>query len=87
MNVFYQKKVGINIIEFWKNIFKMSIPMALCVCIALIIKYFMPINSVGFLIIQILIYVLIYAIFVWKWSMNEYERQLILKPIKKLKRV
>ena len=87
MNVFYQKKVGINIIEFWKNIFKMSIPMALCVCIALIIKYFMPINSVGFLIIQILIYVLIYAIFVWKWSMDEYERQLILKPIKKLKRV
>ena len=87
MNIFYQKKVGINIIEFWKNILKMSIPIVLCVCIALIIKYCMPINSAGILIFQILIYVLIYAIFVWKWSMNEYERQLILKPIKKLKRV
>ena len=86
MNIFYHKKVGINIIKFWKNIFKMSVPIIICICFTIVIKYYMPINSVEILILQILIYTVLYSVFVWRWSMNEYERELIIKPIKKLKR-
>ena len=84
MNIFYHKKVGINIIEFWKNIIKMFIPVIACICIALVIKYFIPIHSNGMLIIQIFIYTLLYCGFVSKWSMNNYERDLVLKPVKKI---
>ena len=86
MNVFYHKKIGINIIEFWKNILKMSIPIVVFVCLAIGIKYFIPINSIPLLILQILIYTALYSAFVWKWSMNDYERELIIKPIRKLKK-
>ena len=84
MNIFYHKKIGINIFEFWKNIFKMSIPMVFVVILAIILKIFIPINSNFILIIQILIYTLVYCFIVYKFSINEYERQLILKPINKL---
>ena len=87
MNIFYHKKIGINIIEFWKNILKMTIPIGICVCIAIIIKIFIPITTIPMLILQILIYSIIYMIFVWKWSMNDYERELILKPLEKIKKV
>ena len=87
MNVFYQKKVGINIIEFWKNILKMSIPIALCVCIAIVIKIFVPITTVPMLILQILVYSIIYSISIWKWAMNDSERELILKPLGRVKQI
>ena len=86
MNVFYHKKIGINIIEFWRNIIKMFIPIIICIIFSIVIKYFVPINSVPLLILQILIYIVLYCIFVWKWSMNSYERELILIPIRKLKK-
>ena len=87
MNVFYQKKVGINIIEFWKNILKMSAPIALCVCVAIVIKIFVPITTVPMLILQILVYSIIYIISIWKWAMNDSERELILKPLGKVKQI
>lgn len=87
MNIFYQKKIGINIVEFWRNILKMSIPIAICVCIAVAIKVFIPISTVPMLILQILVYSSIYIIFVWKWSMNDSEKDLILKPLEKVKQV
>ena len=53
MNIFYQKKIGINIVKFWRNILKMSIPIAICVSIAVAIKVFIPIATVSMLILQV----------------------------------
>ena len=87
MNIFYHKKVGINMIKFWINIFKMFIPMIICIIFAIIIKYFIPINTVLVLLAQIFVYTVLYCALVWKFSMNNYERDLILKPMNKLKRI
>ncbi len=84
MNIFYQKKIGINIIEFWKNVLKMSIPMIFVVALAIILKILIPINSEFILVGQILLYALIYCLVTYKFSINEHEKQLILKPIKKI---
>lgn len=84
MNIFYQKKVGINIIKFWKNILTMSIPMIFVIILAIILKTIVPINSVIVLVAQIILYTLIYCLIVYKFSINEYEKQLILKPINKI---
>lgn len=84
MNIFYQKKIGINIIEFWKNILRMSIPMVFVIILTIIIKIVVPINSDITLIAQILLYTLIYSFAVYKFSINDYEKQLILKPINKI---
>lgn len=87
MNVFYHKKVGINIIKFWKSIFKMFIPMIICIIFAIIIKYFIPINTVLVLLVQIFIYTLLYCILVWHFSMNSYEKDLIKIPMNKIIRI
>ena len=84
MNIFYQKKIGINIIKFWKNILTMSIPMIFVIILAIILKTIVPINSVIVLVAQIVLYTLIYCLIVYKFSINEYEKQLILKPINKI---
>lgn len=84
MNIFYQKKIGINIIKFWKNILTMSIPMIFVIILAIILKTIVPINSVIILVAQIVLYTLIYCLIVYRFSINEYEKQLILKPINKI---
>ena len=83
MNIFYHKKVGINIIEFWRNIVKMTIPVIISVILAIIIKISLPINNNILLISEILIYTIIYSCFMWKLGMNTYEKDLVIKPIKK----
>ena len=84
MNIFYQKKVEINIVKFWKNILAMSIPMIFAIILAIILKIIVPINSVIVLVAQIVLYTLIYCLIVYKFSINDYEKQLILKPINRI---
>ena len=40
INIYYYKKVGINVIKFWKEIFKMTIPFVIPVTLILIIMNF-----------------------------------------------
>lgn len=84
MNIYYYKKVYLDIPKFWREIFKMSIvPSILCVIGGIILHYY-DINSVARLSISILIFLLVYTPLFWRFSMNEYERALLLGPIKKV---
>lgn len=83
MNIFYYKNIKIDIPLFWKNIFKMSIPMVVAIIIAIIIKQVWTINSSLVLILQIVTYSIIYAILVWNKSMNLEEKNMIKKLIKR----
>lgn len=84
MNIFYYKKTHINIPKFWKNILKMSIPVIIVAIIALAIKKLTPISNNLQLVIQIIFYVIMYIAMMWKLGMNQYERELFTKPIKKI---
>ena len=84
MNIYYHKKVKINIIEFWKNIIRMVIPMIPLFVVSLVIVIIFPINSLLKFIVGVIIYLTLYVICVWNFSMNEYEKNLINKFAKKL---
>lgn len=84
MNVFYYKKTHIDIPKFWKNIFKMSIPVLIVVFIGVIIKKIFPITNSLKLILQILIYTVIYLIVMWRFGTNQYEKELIITPLNRL---
>ena len=58
LNIYYHKKVGINMIEFRKNIFKMSIPVAISVICGIIINKILISNSILVLLIKIILYIL-----------------------------
>ena len=84
MNIFYYKNIHINIPEFWKNIFKMTIPVLICFVIGIIVKMIIPIKSNYNLLLQILIYAIIYIAIMWKFGINQYEKELFNKTIKKI---
>lgn len=83
MNIFYYKYIKIDILLFWKNILKMSIPMLVAVIIAILIKQVWKINTSIVLIFQIVIYTCVYAICVWTKSMNYEEKNMIKKLLKR----
>lgn len=84
MNVYYQVKQKINIVGFWFEILKMSfVPALLTVATYYILQHY-TLDSVVKLIAGILIYLAVYLPLFFAISMNAYERDLILNPIKKI---
>ena len=82
LNIYYHKKVKIDIIRFWKEIGRMAIPAIIIFLIGFGINIvFEPTNTV-IIIIQIIIYTFLYSLFMWLFAFNKYEKELILKPIK-----
>ncbi len=86
LNIYYHKKVGINIIEFWKNILQMLIPVIFTIMLGIFINRLFNSTTMIMLLIKICIYSIIYCILMWMFAMNEYERNILRKPLMKLKR-
>ncbi len=84
MNIYYQVKQGIDILHFWKEILKMSIaPGALAVACYFVLQN-IPLDSVLKLAIGIVVYLAVYLPLFYIFSMNNYERELIVGPIKNI---
>lgn len=84
MNIFYYKKIHINIPKFWKEILKMSVPILVACLISFGIKIAIPANTSLKIILEICIYIIVYSIAVWKFAMNQYEKELVKKPLKRI---
>lgn len=84
MNIYYYKKIHIDIPQFWKSIAKMSISP---LCLGLIgwwILQNIAIYQVFPLIISIAIFSIVYIILFWFTGMNSYERSLFASPLRKV---
>lgn len=86
MNVYYYKHCNIDVISFWKNIFSMAKGMVIPIIFAIVITFIIKIDSILVFLIQILIYTLCYIISMWFLGMNQYEKNLFLDPIRKIRR-
>lgn len=84
MNIYYYKKVNIDIPRFWKEIMKISIPVIISLILGIVINSFVTGSGFIYLIIKGLLFSLIYGILVIKIGMNNYEKILIIKPLKKV---
>lgn len=82
MNIYYQKKQGLNIGLFWKEILKMSmIPIVLGIG-AMYILYTYSLNSWLSLSTAVVLFMLVYIPLFFCFSMNRSERDLFVKPLK-----
>lgn len=80
MNVYYQNKIGLNIILFWKNIIILSLPGFFAFSIGLIMNYYILLENVFLLLIKIILFSTVFFLANWRFGFNEYEKNL-LKPI------
>lgn len=85
INIYYHKKIHIDIISFWKEIIKMSIPIFAVAILGFICNYYLVTNSIILFGAKILIYTIVYLLIVWKFAMNSYEKDIIRLPLKKIK--
>lgn len=84
MNVYYYKVIGIDILLFWKNIVKLAIiPSCMMVC-GLIFSHFLGIVTWETFLIGVIVYSCIYAILMYRFSLNDYEKDIFRKPLLKL---
>lgn len=84
LNIYYHKKVGINMIEFWKNILRMSIPIVFVALFGIGLNIFIVSNSILILALKIILYSIVYVLIMWFFGMDNYEKNLIIKPFNKI---
>lgn len=84
LNIYYHKKVGINMIEFWKNILRMSIPIVFVALFGIGLNILIVSNSILILALKIILYSIVYVLIMWFFGMDNYEKDLIRKPFNKI---
>ena len=87
MNWFYYKKIGFDIPKFWLNIIKMTIVPAAMVAIRFLLRNFgLKIQTLPQLLVGICVYTVLFCLLSWLFTMNHYEKNLVLGIIKKIMR-
>lgn len=83
INIYYYKKVNIDIPRFWKNVMILSIPVVISLVIGNIVTSFVRGAGLTNLFIKGLIFSIIYFMLMIKIGMNDYEKNLVITPLKK----
>lgn len=75
MNIYYHKRMDLNIVLFWKNILKMTISILISMVIGIILnKYLVEVTYIKFMI-KVIIYSGIYLIVLFIVALNEDEKK------------
>jgi len=81
MNWYYHRRVGLNMIFFWGQIMRFVPALFPPIIVGIVIVRFVDLyNIVAFLVCG-LSYTIVYCISMWFLGMNQYEKNLIGKPI------
>ena len=85
LNIYYHKKVKLDMVKFWKNIIKMTIPIIGVIIFGVLLNKIIVSNSIVILGFKIVVYSIVYCIVIWNFSMNNYEKGLVINAMKKLR--
>lgn len=84
INIYYYKKINIDIPKFWKNIGTMTIPVIISILSVNFIDLFIEGYGFQIIIIKTLIFTAIFIPLMWSIGMNGYEKSLLVKPFMKI---
>lgn len=77
MNWYYHRKIGLNIIFFWKEIGKFIPALIMPVMTGVLIDCLPEIDHFAQFILWGMVYVLVFGFSMWRWGLNEEEKQVI----------
>lgn len=84
MNIYYHKKCNLDIILFWKAIISLLRGMVLPVFCGILLNFLIDFSSITAFAMGIAVYTMIYMCSVYFLGMNEYEKNLIKRPLIKV---
>lgn len=87
MNLYYHKVIGLNVLRMYKDIFQGTLScIILTSLLSIPISLILEDTAINF-IIKAGIFLVIYGLLLYKFSFNDYEKQLLLGPVKKVLRM
>mgnify|MGYP000889351520 FL=1 len=87
MNWYYHARVGLNMTLFWKEILSFTPSLILPILLGIFINYSFDLYKLLNFLAFGMLYVMVFCMSMWIWGMNQYEKDLISKPIKRLLRL
>ena len=84
MNIYYYKVTGINIPLFWGNIGKMSVVPGIMLACGLFLIQKIKLDSWFLFLGFVVIYAALYCILMYKITLNQYEKDVVRKPLGKI---
>lgn len=88
MDVIFYKDLKIDIKEFLIQCFaKLAVPCLLCIVAGFVCSYMIPLNNLIGFIVKGSCFVIIYSIVMYVCGMNQYEKDLVRKPLLKIFKV
>jgi O-antigen/teichoic acid export membrane protein len=85
MNWYYHNKIGLNIVYFSKQISRLLPALLIPAISGYLFMHFFNLHYIPYFIIFAFTFVIIYAISIWLLGLNKYEKELIMKPLLKIK--
>lgn len=85
INIYYYKVLKLDIIKFWKNIFKMTLTFIIPIGVILMVMLATNLTGILSVIIYGIIYTIIYTFVSYLFTMDYYEKSIINNILKKMK--
>lgn len=85
MNIYYHRKIGLDMPLFWRNIFLISIPVIVSLVLGYGINIVIPHAGVIFFIFKVIIFTIFYFILMWFFGFNLYEKNILKSILYKVK--
>jgi ABC-type Na+ efflux pump permease subunit len=84
MNWYYHARVGLDIKFFWKEILSFIPALMPTILAGILMVRYLSLDSILHFIGLGIIYIIIFCVSMWFIGMNQYEKDLIGKPIKRI---
>ncbi|TVY07215.1 lipopolysaccharide biosynthesis protein [Paenibacillus cremeus] len=88
MNIIYHKVLGVSIYRFFKEChFKFSVPIIVSILIGYLFKIIIPSENIIEFIIKATLVGSVYVLLIWMFALNNYEKNIIISPLKLVHRM
>lgn len=86
INIYYYKKIHINIPKFWLEISRLSVPVVISFGIVLLINKLIPLSGVINILFTGIVFTIVFVPLMWLLGMNNSEKELFIGPVKVIER-
>lgn len=84
MNWYYHKKIGLNMVYFWKQIIRFIPSLILPILIGSLMSLYIDLYNIKTFLVCGVIYVIVFIISMWILGMNQFEKDLVRRPVIKI---
>lgn len=84
INWYYHRKIGLDMVYFWKQIGKMLPAVLVTIAFCCVYQMFVQVDGWGDLVLSILVFSIVYAVCMWFAGLNAYEKQLVRKMLSRI---